>query len=275
MHPNMHDLVATETGSAWWLTSQAGSQLGTHALTLYFIGLVILPATAYIAAKRWQRISGLSPAPICQLATPLIIVGLALFSTIAILMHTGRLSDFDDAVTAAAVSSTPVAALRYFAIITHLGDSLTYTILCISAAVLMLFYRQYLLAAIVVMAIGGNSLLNPGLKSVFERVRPLHEHGLVVASGWSFPSGHTSGAVVTYGVLAYLLIKLLPARWHALCIALGVALAFSIGSSRIFVQVHYFSDVVAGFISGTVWLTLCIAVSEFISRRYMYSVNLS
>ncbi len=251
------------------LSTEVGSQLGAYALTLYLLGLCVLPAAAYVITRHWrQRQSATTPSTaIWKIATLVMTMGILVFGVIATLMHTGQLTAFDQATVAAAVASTPSMMLHFFAIITHLGDSITYTVICMAMALLLLLYKRYALAATVVMAIGGNSILNPALKSLFERVRPLHEHGLVIANGWSFPSGHTSGAVVTYGILTYLLLKLLPTRWHPLCMAAGVTVAFSIGCSRIFVQVHYLSDVLAGFMSGTVWLTLCIGLSEYMCKQ--------
>ena len=82
-----------------------------------------------------------------------------------------------------------------------------------------------------------HSLLNPTLKRIFERVRPVHKHGLVSEAGWSFPSGHTSGATVAYGMLALVAIRTLPPRWHLPAVLGATALAYTVGSSRVFLQV--------------------------------------
>ena len=108
------------------------------------------------------------------------------------------------------------------------------------------------------LAIAGNGLLNTGLKQSFGRLRPAHLQGYLAEPGLSFPSGHSSGAVVAYGMAAYLALHLLPARWHLPAMLLAVALAFNIGASRLVLQVHFASDVLAGFASGSAWLALCI-----------------
>ena len=90
-------------------------------------------------------------------------------------------------------------------------------------------------------------------------------HGLVLADGWSFPSGHSSGSVVAFGMLAYLLSRFLPADRAALRLPVllaAAALAFTVGSSRVFLQVHFASDVLAGFASGAAWLAVCVAAVE-------------
>ena len=99
-------------------------------------------------------------------------------------------------------------------------------------------------------AIGGNAILNRTLKAEFERVRPLHADGHVLADGWSLPSGHSSGALVAYGMLAYVLIRLAPGAWRMPAVLLAAAIAFATGCSRVFLQMHYATDVAAGFASG-------------------------
>ncbi|MGZ8252572.1 MAG: phosphatase PAP2 family protein [Methylophilaceae bacterium] len=178
------------------------------------------------------------------------------------------LPQFDQALADSIAMSTPPAALQFFALVTHAGDTFTYTLICIALAGAMLLSRRYLLAVGAVMAIGGNSILNTSLKAIFERVRPVHEHGLVVANGWSFPSGHTSGALVTYGIMAYILLRLTHKQWHPAILVSAVSLVFSIACSRVFLQVHYLSDVIAGALSGLCWLTFTILTIRLLERRH-------
>jgi undecaprenyl-diphosphatase len=68
-------------------------------------------------------------------------------------------------------------------------------------------------------------------------------------------------------MLAYVVIRILPMPWHLPGVLLASAMAFTIGCSRVFIQVHFASDVVAGFASGTAWLALCIGGIELIRYR--------
>lgn len=117
------------------------------------------------------------------------------------------------------------------------------------------------------LALGGNALLNPLPKRIFERVRPLHELGLFSEPGFSYPSGHSSGATVAYGMLACLAVRTLPTRWHLPALLVATVLLFTVGCSRIFLQVHFASDVAAGFASGMAWLMVCILSLE-LDRLY-------
>jgi membrane-associated phospholipid phosphatase len=171
----------------------------------------------------------------------------------------GAMSQADEALSASIRSHVGVGTQQVFARLTHLGDPLVLTLLGVAVALWLCWRGQRSLALGWALALGGNALLNPVLKRVFERVRPVHDHGLVAELGWSFPSGHTSGATVAYGMLAYVLLRTLPKVWHLPVVLGATSLAFSVGSSRVFLQLHFASDVVAGFASGTAWLMVCIS----------------
>lgn len=247
--------------------------LGEHALIGFCVALAVL---LVIVALLWRVLrhrpasgarGALPPATFLLLRLgfgfALIVGAAALFAELADgLDAQEEMGAFDEAFTAALSASVPPAVLTVFAAITRAADTATLTVLGIAVGGVLLARRRTGLALAWGAALGGNALLNVTLKDVFERVRPLHEDGLVQAQGWSFPSGHASGAVVACGMLAYVLLRSLPARFHLPVVLLGAAAAFSIGCSRVFLRVHHASDVVAGFASGGAWLTVCILSVE-------------
>lgn len=240
-------VMATVCG-LWWLFLR----YGVHRETSRFAPLAYL--VAYLA-----------------LGFGLIIGAASLFAEIAENLGDGRQLGRLDLLFSDTIRSTvPLGAVRVFALLTHFGDTLTLTGLCILGALALLRLRQRGLCLGWVLAFAGNALLNRTLKSIFERTRPLHDNVLAMADGWSFPSGHSSGSVVAYGMLAYLLVRLMPARLaraHLPVVALAAALAFTVGCSRVFLQVHFASDVLAGFASGTAWLAVCIGALELARYR--------
>lgn len=173
----------------------------------------------------------------------------------------------DQALTDAIRLNVPRTVLQWFAAITRLGDTATLSALCIAVAVALLMARRRRFAFMWVLAVAGNGVLNTVLKQIFARVRPLHEDGLVLASGFSFPSGHSSGAVVAYGMLAWLACKWVAKQWHLPIVLGATALAYSVGVSRVFLQVHFASDVIAGFASGTAWLVVCLVSLQLTSGQ--------
>lgn len=151
--------------------------------------------------------------------------------------------------------------------LTHLMETLTWIgspavvspVLLIAVVILWMrsLRREALLLAI---AVGGGGLLDTALKLHFRRIRPdvswaiLHEHS------FSFPSGHSVVAVALYGMLLYLVLRHLHAAWQkTLAVLAAFALATGIGLSRIYLGVHFPSDVAAGYFVGAVWVLAVIA----------------
>ncbi|WP_437577229.1 phosphatase PAP2 family protein [Sorangium sp. So ce887] len=165
----------------------------------------------------------------------------------------------------ASSSSAGVTALRAF---THLGSGWALTVVAIVVAAVLLKRQHRVLAVGWLIALAGSGLLNRALKALFARPRPLFDDPLAVARGWSFPSGHSMGTFVTFGMLSYLallFLRTLRARLVFVAFALGWTVAM--GFSRMCLGVHYLSDVLAGFAAGGVWLAVCISGSEVARRR--------
>ncbi len=117
--------------------------------------------------------------------------------------------------------------------------------------------------ALVSFAVIGIAVLVPVLKAIYERSRPDLGSPIDLPGSYSFPSGHAATAVVLYGALGLLAAERATSRLRAVAffvVAGGVALA--IGSSRVILNVHFVSDVVAGFAVGLAWLCCCLIVRE-------------
>ncbi len=260
------------------LSTALANSLGANAPAWFAVALCVVLLAAgtgwRLAARHLRRpAADAPPSPwrvaICVAIGFAIIVGAALaFSEIAEEIGEGaEIVRFDESLALAIGRNTAPAVIHVFAALTHLGDTLTLTLLCLIVASVLVAIDRQRLAFGWVLALAGNGILNATLKQVFERVRPLHLAGSVQVPGWSFPSGHSSGAVVAYGMLAYLLTLVVPARWHLPIVAAAAAIAFTVGSSRIFLQVHFASDVASGFLSGSAWLAVSVLSIE-LARRY-------
>lgn len=110
----------------------------------------------------------------------------------------------------------------------------------------------------------GGALLTQALKAVFQRARPTDIEHLGSAHGYSFPSGHAMGAVLLFGSLAYVVYFTIDhsRRLRLLAVALCVLMILCIGTSRVYLGVHYLSDVLAGFAAGVCWLAVCLSGTE-------------
>jgi membrane-associated phospholipid phosphatase len=263
------DLTQTLAWAEW---------LGRHAIPVLAIALaaLLIVATALVvgfkrygaahtAWNHWPRPLLLG---VClALGAGVLIATAALFAEMLEAFDADEeIGQFDVRLTETLARELPRSALRVFGAVTHVGDPMVLTLLVMAVGVWLLARRQASLALGWAVACAGAGLLNRVLKHIFERVRPLHDHGFAQADGYSFPSGHTSGSVVVYGMLAYVCLRLLPSRWHLPGALLAATLAFSGGWSRVILQVHWASDVVAGFAFGIAWLTVCMAAIEMARR---------
>ena len=152
---------------------------------------------------------------------------------------------------------------------TQLGSNLVlFMTVLISATVFWITGHRFSAVALV-LAVVGSMILNYALKLAFGRPRPdlLQTLEAPVSSGLSFPSGHAMTTTVTYVTLAYLLGRLLT-RPHARAIAAGIAalVVLLVGVSRVYIGVHFPSDVLAGFAAGFVWATACVVVIRVAGR---------
>jgi undecaprenyl-diphosphatase len=110
-------------------------------------------------------------------------------------------------------------------------------------------------------------LLNDVLKDWFQRTRPAPVGALIPAQAFSFPSGHAMVAAAFYLFVGYLAWRLLPGRWRIVCAVGLVLIAFLIGLSRLYLGVHYLTDVVAGYIAGFAWTDAVIVGGHLLVRR--------
>ena len=156
-----------------------------------------------------------------------------------------------------------------FGFITELGAVWLIATGSIIVGIILLFYPSNRLWRVLYFAVTmiGISVLTSSLKELFERDRPnlIQEYD---GTGYSFPSGHSTGPMVFYGFIIYLIIRSrfpLVAKW-IVGIVLGL-LIFLIGFSRIYLGVHYASDVIGGFLLGFAWLATNIAILEITIRK--------
>jgi len=157
--------------------------------------------------------------------------------------------------------------IRYFAspnldqimtLITTLGNGSTYILLVLAILTVLALCQRWIELAGLVICLSGSAVLNELLKHMFMRTRPA-DFRLITATGYSFPSGHAMVSLCFYGIMAFLIARNIHSwRWR-LALGIGAALLIIIiGVSRIYLGVHYPSDVVAGYMAGATWLFFSI-----------------
>lgn len=157
------------------------------------------------------------------------------------------LTGFDSNIQTWVRGDLPAGLTRFFKTITILGNTPVQAIIAI-VAVIWLYLRQYKAEAIFVGASGLlASILIVSLKYIYQRQRPSITH-LVHASGYSFPSGHSLGTFMILGAIAIVLAQRLAKKESKIAVyGITGLLIFLVGLSRIYVGVHYLTDVLAGF----------------------------
>jgi undecaprenyl-diphosphatase len=176
-----------------------------------------------------------------------------------------ELDRFDRMLAGAVSSHALAAAVAFFEVFTWLGHGMTLALLGLVVGMILLARGRKVLLIGWVGALVGQGLLSVALKASMHRARPEVE-AAVDALGWSFPSGHTMAAVTAYGMLGYIVAQHWPQ--HRMLIATAAALVILlVGASRLYLGVHYLSDVLGGLLAATAWLAMCVAACELAQHR--------
>lgn len=291
----------TDTDRLFYLVGQ----YGYPAVLLLLVGL-LAPTLAFYFAYRWvasHRLwivgcvrATLSYPPLARLrarydlqlrwllrrVTPGEYLGLHL--TVGLLLAVGCLWVFgdlaEDVVTndqlvrfdqAVAIvlhrSATPVLT-TFFVVVTAMGSVEVLALLGLFITVIYGLRRRWLHVGTWLAGLAGGAVLNQLLKELFSRPRPSFAEPLLSETSYSFPSGHAMLSLIAYGMLAYFAVLALR-TWRArTAVVFGIALlVVLIGVSRMYLAVHYFSDVLAGFAVGGMWLSALITGMETIYGR--------
>jgi undecaprenyl-diphosphatase len=146
------------------------------------------------------------------------------------------------------------AAVTVVRAVTWLGSSGVLWTVIAAATLIVAIRRQWRLAAYLLVTGAGALILDPILKSLVARLRPVVAHPIAHGTGDSFPSGHSLGSIVCYGAILLVFLPAARGRWRPVFITVTAALVALIGISRILLGVHYLSDVVGAWALGVTWL---------------------
>lgn len=167
------------------------------------------------------------------------------------------------------LNGTPLGD-RLFVIVSLIGSPVAMMILfLIVVAYLWKSEHPTLLTAWVLSYVGG-TVLDFAMKEIIRRPRPEFAALFLHGNSWSFPSGHSMGSLIGYSMLAYTIIRVRPvaSRGARVAIWAGAAVLIAlIGYSRLYLAVHFLSDVVAGYALGVLWLGVCFTGLQLVSRR--------
>jgi membrane-associated phospholipid phosphatase len=169
----------------------------------------------------------------------------------------------DGRLAAALHAQATPAATTGFEVVTLLGSTaVLFAVTAVAAGYLARLGRRRD-ASFLILVFAGAEALTWSLKAIFERPRPTFDDPIATASSFSFPSGHALVSFAVYGVLAYVLLESLRSRrTRAACLAAAAVVVTAIGFSRLYLGVHYLSDVLAGYAVAFAWLLLIALVRQ-------------
>jgi len=191
------------------------------------------------------------------------------FLDIAELVHAKSplLQQMDANVHAWAASRRSADATLFFGLMSTLGGPGGVAAILGLVGVALVVARRWRWLVYLAVTAGGGGLLDLELKRYFARARPELAEALRQAHGYSFPSGHAMGSTVAFFALSYLAFRFFTAwRWKAASLALATTLVLSVALSRVYLGVHWISDVGAGIVAGLLWVTATTVAYET-SRR--------
>jgi membrane-associated phospholipid phosphatase len=149
----------------------------------------------------------------------------------------------------------------FFENVTRLGNVPVLAAVTLVAAIVLARKRLRSELELLLLAAIGAQILTIGLKLGFERERPFFPDPLATESTYSFPSGHASVSLAVYGTIGYIAARHAATRRRQIGIlAAAAGLILLIGFSRLYLGVHYLSDVIAGFSLGLAWVALCVVL---------------
>lgn len=195
----------------------------------------------------------------------LVVGGINLFIDLTETLHSDFINRFDRRITDFVISFRNPQLNNIFQFITDIGDLQGYLI--VTALIAIFYYWKFknlkLIGEIVFVAIV-SGLSNIALKQVINRARPDAVH-LVSVETLSYPSGHAMSAMAFYGFLIFLVYNFkLNKVLKTVLIIIFIFLIAAIGVSRIYLGVHFPSDVAGGFIAGFIWVIFCIVLFHVI-----------
>ncbi|MCM3039341.1 phosphatase PAP2 family protein [Paenibacillus motobuensis] len=184
---------------------------------------------------------------------------LAGFGMIAYWIGGAQIHNFDNTIISLVQGQESDSLTKIMKVFTWIGSQLPVIVILLVTLIFLYFvlhHRSELVFLIII--VSGSALLNILLKQLFRRDRP-SLHRLIEETGFSFPSGHSMAAFSLYGAIVFLVWKHIPYILGRIAVIVGGAcLILMIGVSRIYLGVHFPSDVLGGYLISACWLTVSI-----------------
>jgi membrane-associated phospholipid phosphatase len=161
------------------------------------------------------------------------------------------------------------ALVKLFLWVTLLGKGLVVGVIAAAACVLFLLWHRLHYAVSLLLTLGGAEATAQTIKRIVDRVRPGADLAYYIETSFSFPSGHATLSSALYGFLIYALAReaARPAQRAGIALT-GLATIIAVGLSRMYLGVHFLSDVLGGYLVGLLWVIVGVSLAEVLRSRY-------
>ena len=204
-----------------------------------------------------------------------IVLGISVFFTISNLIQAGSIQKYDELILYSfrdpqdvTIPIGPVWLKEVMRDVTSLGGGTVLTILIVNISLFLLLKKKYFAFFFVIVASLGGFFVDISLKSLFARERPDIMLHLTLVTSKSFPSGHSMMSAAIYPTLAAIIARIQGNfKIRIFVISASVVLMILIGFSRVYLGVHYPSDVIGGWTAGLTWATICWFAALYFERK--------
>jgi undecaprenyl-diphosphatase len=202
------------------------------------------------------------------IAFSLSLVSIICFSLISLLISDQKIIQFDHEIINVIQESESIFLTKVMKVFTWIGSApfvIGLSIFLIFFLYRVLYHRFELI--LFVAAITGSAILNGFLKQLFQRTRP-DLHRLIDIEGYSFPSGHAMNAFTVYSIISFLLWRHISSKLgRSILIFVSIVMILAIGISRIYLGVHYPSDIIGGYFASGFWITTAILFYQYYQEK--------
>jgi membrane-associated phospholipid phosphatase len=192
-----------------------------------------------------------------------------LFMELAVHLNVSKslVYEMDRVVEAGMQSMRQPAVTTLLTTITRIGGFAGMAPLALVVAAILFIHQERASAVFIIVTVAGGELLNLGLKTIFARTRPDLALAIYRATGYSYPSGHAMGSFITFGAISYIVLRQ-PWIWRlkSAVLAFAATMVILISLSRIYLGVHWTSDILGAWSASTVWLASAIVAFEMLLR---------
>ena len=196
----------------------------------------------------------------------MIVLGLAAIVLTEAVVHHGALGELDGPFRDWVIDHRTGFVTEVMVNASRFGSTPTLVVIVVAVAALLAWKGRKADSLLVLGGSAGALALGPVLKVLVERPRPALSDHIVFVHSWSYPSGHSLNSMAVLGLLTVLAIRERPgAPRRTLLALLGAFLVVMVGFSRVYLGVHWPSDVLAGWLIGVLWLTVCFAAAHLVA----------